>query len=176
LIPSHPPAGPSHRPAGLSASSSPARSSPYPRPPRKSTSPRSRSPRRLRRANPPPPASLLAVLSEACLIHLLSLLSRDRPPHGCEFRQKQIRVPCPSTASRDRDRRTAPAPCSRPDHRRAGQLPTRASNRRQGGPTTHLTPQITQSVRGEIRGLQEGEKMATSGEILGRRWGEHDGH
>jgi hypothetical protein len=38
------------------------------------------------------------------------------------------------------------------------------------------TPQISQSVGGEIRGHQWGEKMATSGETRGRRWGELDGH
>jgi hypothetical protein len=31
-------------------------------------------------------------------------------------------------------------------------------------------------VGGEIRGHQRGEKMATSGEIRGRGWGELDGH
>ncbi len=38
------------------------------------------------------------------------------------------------------------------------------------------TPQTRQSVGGEIRGHQRGEKMATSGEIRGRHWGELDGH
>ena len=44
----------------------------------------------------------------------------------------------------------------RVDHRRAGQLPTRAGDRREGGPTTHLTHQQPAglSVGGEIRGHQ----------------------
>ena len=68
------------------------------------------------------------------------------------------------------------------DHRRAGQLPARPSDRRQGGEAPDLTP--TRTPGGEIRwprvgrsdGHQRGEMMATSGEFRGRQWGETDGH
>jgi len=82
---------------------------------------------------------------------------------------------------RDRDRRAAPPSRARPDHRRAGQLPTRASNRRQRGDAPDLTrprPRWGDSMAtvGTSDGHQRGETMATSGEFRGRQWGETDGH
>jgi site-specific DNA recombinase len=50
------------------------------------------------------------------------------------------------------------------DHRRPGQLPARAGNRRQGGQAPALTDPHTPTV-GRTNGHQWGENMATSGEI-----------
>ena len=83
---------------------------------------------------------------------------------------------------RDRDRRPTPASRARDHHRRPGQLPARASDRRQRGEAPDLNPDPAPAGEkrwprvGRSDGHQRGEMMATSGEFRGRQWGETDGH
>ena len=103
-----------------------------------------------------------------------------------------LKIPLPDDPSDDEPPGDRPEPDNGPSsdmrlrslrgHRRPGQLPARASDRRQGGQAPDLNPDPTPAGEkrwprvGTFDGHQRGETMATSGELSGHQRGETDGH